>query len=90
MWGTVKRKSRDVGHQPRIALEVDEPPGHYPRISPSKKLPGITGSLKQARINKRYSKIRMAEAITVVHKPFLSPTADCVLFAVRTILFDIL
>jgi len=64
-------------------------PNHV-RISRSKKLPGITGSLKQARINKRYSKIRMAEAITVVHKPFLSPTADCVLFAVRTILFDIL
>jgi hypothetical protein len=35
-----------------------------------------------------YSKIMIAAAITVVHFPFLSPTADCVMFMVRTILFD--
>src|ERR1700692_66290 len=34
------------------------------------------------------SKINTADAITVVHTPRLSPTADCVTFAVRTILFD--
>ena len=36
-----------------------------------------------------YSKIKIAAAITVVHKPRLSPTADCVTLAVRTILFEI-
>jgi len=36
-----------------------------------------------------YSKIRIAAAIVVVHSDFLSPTADCVMFIVRTILFDI-
>jgi len=35
-----------------------------------------------------YSKIRIAAAITVVHRPRLSPTALWVTFAVRTILFD--
>lgn len=35
------------------------------------------------------SKIKTADAITVVHNPRLSPTADCVTFAVRTILFEI-
>ena len=35
------------------------------------------------------SKISTADAITVVHSPRLSPTADCVTFAVRTILFEI-
>lgn len=35
------------------------------------------------------SKIRIAAAIVVVQRPFLSPTADCVTFAVRTILSDI-
>jgi hypothetical protein len=35
-----------------------------------------------------YSKIRIAAAIVVVHKPRLSPIADCVTFAVRTILFE--
>ena len=34
------------------------------------------------------SKISTADAITVVHKPRLSPTADCVTLAVRTILFE--
>jgi hypothetical protein len=34
------------------------------------------------------SKISTAEAITVVHSPRLSPTADCVTLAVRTILFE--
>ena len=34
------------------------------------------------------SKIKTAEAITVVHKPRLSPTADCVTLAVRTILLE--
>ena len=34
------------------------------------------------------SKIRTAEAMTVVHSPRLSPTADCVTLAVRTILLD--
>lgn len=43
--------------------------------------PRIRGSL--------YSKIRIAAAIVVVHSDFLSPTADCVMFIVRTILFDI-
>jgi hypothetical protein len=35
-----------------------------------------------------YSKIRMAEAITVVHLPRLSPTAVCVQLVVRTILLE--
>lgn len=35
-----------------------------------------------------YSKIKMAAAIVVVHRPRLSPMADCVTFAVRTILFE--
>ena len=35
-----------------------------------------------------YSKIRMAAAMVVVHRPRLSPTADWVTFAVRTILFE--
>lgn len=34
------------------------------------------------------SKIRMAAAMVVVHRPFLSPTALCVTFAVRTILLE--
>ena len=34
------------------------------------------------------SKIVTAEAITVVQRPRLSPTADCVTFAVRTILLE--
>jgi hypothetical protein len=32
---------------------------------------------------------RIAAASTVVHRPRLSPTADCVMFMVRTILFEI-
>ena len=36
-----------------------------------------------------YSNIRIAAAIVVVHSDFLSPTADWVMFIVRTILFDI-
>ena len=35
-----------------------------------------------------YSKIRIAAAITVVQRPRLSPMADCVTFAVRTIMFE--
>ena len=35
-----------------------------------------------------YSKIKIAAAITVVQRPCLSPTADCVMFAVRTILLE--
>jgi hypothetical protein len=35
-----------------------------------------------------YSKINIAAAMTVVHRARLSPTALCVMFAVRTILFD--
>ena len=35
------------------------------------------------------SKISTADAITVVHSPRLSPTADWVTFAVRTILLEI-
>ncbi len=35
-----------------------------------------------------YSKISIAAAIVVVHKPRLSPIADCVTFAVRTILLE--
>src|ERR1700743_1419769 len=35
------------------------------------------------------SKIRIAAAIVVVQRPFLSPTADCVTFAVGTILSGI-
>jgi hypothetical protein len=34
------------------------------------------------------SKINTAEAMTVVQRPRLSPTADCVTFAVRTILLE--
>ena len=35
-----------------------------------------------------YSKIRIADAITVVHKARLSPTAVCVMLVVRTILLE--
>lgn len=35
-----------------------------------------------------YSKINIAAAITVVQRSRLSPTALCVMLAVRTILFD--
>ena len=35
------------------------------------------------------SKMSTADAITVVQSPRLSPTADCVTLAVRTILFEI-
>src|SRR5258705_9888785 len=35
------------------------------------------------------SPIMMAAASTVVHNPRLSPTADCVMFIVRTILLEI-
>src|SRR6185437_1748777 len=35
-----------------------------------------------------YSKIKIAAAMVVVHRPRLSPTADCVTLAVRTILFE--
>jgi len=49
-----------------------------PRITPGTYIPCWCG----------YSKIKMAAAIVVVHRPFLSPTALCVMFAVRTILFD--
>ena len=37
----------------------------------------------------RYYMIKTAAAMTEVHKPFLSPMADCVMFAVLTILLDI-
>ena len=40
------------------------------------------------KLKLRYSKIRIAAAITVVHSPRLSPTAVCVWFMVRTILLD--
>jgi hypothetical protein len=40
------------------------------------------------RSSRVYSKMRIAAAITVVQRPCLSPTADCVIFAVRTILFE--
>ena len=44
---------------------------------------------KFARVDERLrSKIKTAEAITVVHSPRLSPTADWVTLAVRTILFS--
>jgi hypothetical protein len=35
------------------------------------------------------SPIKNAAVNTVVHNPRLSPTADCVIFIVRTILFEI-
>src|ERR1035441_8063539 len=41
------------------------------------------------RVKLDQSKINTAEAITVVQSPRLSPTADWVTFAVRTILFEI-
>jgi hypothetical protein len=46
-------------------------------------------SARNARFKTRsYAKISTADAITVVHSPRLSPTADCVTFAVRTILLE--
>ena len=41
------------------------------------------------KINSGYGK-NTATEITVVHRPFLSPSADCVTLKVRTILPDIL
>ena len=43
----------------------------------------------RVRSSRAYSKMRIAAAITVVQRPCLSPTADWVMFAVRTILFEI-
>ena len=40
-------------------------------------------------LSENQSNIKIAAAITVVHNPRLSPTADCVTLAVRTILFEI-
>lgn len=47
-------------------------------------------SLRSRVPKKVYSKIRMAEAITVVQRPRLSPTPLWVMLVVRTILLEIL
>jgi hypothetical protein len=44
--------------------------------------------IRDAARSQLYSKIRMAAAIVVVQSPRLSPMADCVTFAVRTILLE--
>ena len=48
----------------------------------------LSAEIRLSAISKRQSKISTAEAITVVQSPRLSPTADWVTFAVRTILFE--
>lgn len=46
-------------------------------------------SLRSRRWKKLYSKIRIADAITVVQRPRLSPTPLWVMLVVRTILLEI-
>ena len=73
----MQAKEACVGHPELINIGGHFGRRRFIRVTPRK----IHGSL--------YSKMRIAAAIVVVHSDFLSPTADCVMFMVRTILFDI-
>ena len=61
-------------------------------LGPTEKRRGTPRLYAELRLSKiaetSQSKISTADAITVVQRPRLSPTADCVTLAVRTILFE--